>query len=197
MNARIDRRTAILATSAELFAARGIASTTVRDIGEAAGLHPGSLYHHFASKHDIVRQVLSRYMAEIDHRLRAAVHTADAPADRIRGLIRETLRVIEDHPHPTAIYQNERTYLREHSLLDAVDETTRSVQGYWMGAIEQGRADGTFTADIPAEIFYRSVRSTLWSTMHWPSRRDLGVDELAELMIDLFFNGYVFRLASG
>jgi len=41
------------------------------------------------------------------------------------------------------------------------------------------------------------VRSTLWSTMHWPSRRDLGVDELAELMIELFFNGYMFRLASG
>jgi AcrR family transcriptional regulator len=49
-----DRRAVILARSAELFATRGVAATTVRDIGEAAGLLSGSLYHYFPSKDAIV-----------------------------------------------------------------------------------------------------------------------------------------------
>jgi AcrR family transcriptional regulator len=184
------RREEILALSAEMFASKGIAATTVRDIGEAAAVHSGSLYHHFRSKDVIVGEVLGRFMADVQTRFAAAVEAAATPADRVRGLVRETLRVIDAHPHATAMYQRDRQYLREHGLLEPIDEASRAVRGYWLEAIADGVADGTFRDDVPAEVFYRTVRDTLWATMHWPTRRGHDTDEFADVMTTLFFAGF-------
>ena len=185
-----QKREEILTLSAELFATKGIAATTVRDIGVAATVHSGSLYHHFRSKDVIVGEILGRFMADVQERYAAAVEAAETPSDRVRRLIRETLRVIDAPPYATAMYQHDRQYLREHGLLDPVDDASRAVRGFWLDAIADGVADGTFRDDVPPEVFYRTVRDTLWATMHWPNRRDHDVDEFAELMIALFFDGF-------
>ena len=54
-----DRRQAILACAAELFATRGVAATTVRQIADEVGILSGSLYHHFESKEAIVDEIIS------------------------------------------------------------------------------------------------------------------------------------------
>src|SRR5436305_11634457 len=64
-----ERRDEILAIAAQLFAERGFAATTVREIADAAGILSGSLYHHFDSKesmadelvHDMLDRVLAAY----------------------------------------------------------------------------------------------------------------------------------------
>src|ERR1700748_582781 len=48
-------------TAARLFERLGYAATTISDIAEAAGILPGSLYHHFASKEDIAVDLLPSY----------------------------------------------------------------------------------------------------------------------------------------
>ena len=50
----------LLRVAEELFAERGYAATTVRDIAEAAGILSGSLYHHIDSKESIIDAILSR-----------------------------------------------------------------------------------------------------------------------------------------
>jgi AcrR family transcriptional regulator len=164
-----QKREEILALSAELFATKGIAATTVRDIGVAATVHSGSLYHHFRSKDVIVGEILGRFMADVQERFAAA---------------------IDAHPHATAMYQKDRQYLREHGLLEPVDDASRAVRGYWLDAIADGVADGTFRDDVPAEVFYRTVRDTLWATMHWPARRHQATEEFADVMSALFFDGF-------
>ncbi|WP_204009882.1 TetR/AcrR family transcriptional regulator [Sphaerimonospora thailandensis] len=188
-----ERREKILAISAELFAAKGIAATTVRDIGEAAGVFSGSLYHHFKSKNAIVTEILGDLMNDVHRRFaRVAEHTR-TPRETLQGLIRETLVTIDQHPHATAIYQNDRQYLRDNGLLEPVDSASRGVRDYWMTAIRAGIADGSLRDDIPAEIFYRSVRDSLWATMHWPIRRGYSTPEFADLLAKLFFEGFAAR----
>ncbi|QDQ96134.1 TetR/AcrR family transcriptional regulator [Tomitella fengzijianii] len=185
-----DRREAILSGSAELFAAKGVAGTTVRDIGEAAGVFSGSLYHYFKSKDAIVDELMRGFMTDVQARFDRVEKAAADPEGVVRGLIRETLEVIEAYPHQTAIYQRDRAYLRDHGLLDPVDDVSRGMRGYWLTAIRRGAEQGVFRSDIPPEIFYRSVRDTLWSTMHWPDRRNHSTEEFAELMASLFLGGF-------
>ncbi len=180
----------ILSSSAELFAEKGIAATTVRDIGETAGVFSGSLYHYFKSKNAIASEILRLFMDDILERFDRVDRGTSSPAETVRGLIRETLLVIDEHPHPTAIYQNDRQYLRDNGLLEPIDTASRGVRAHWLTAIETGAADGTFRTDIPAEVFYRTVRDTLWATNHWPNRRGHTVEEFAELMTTLFFSGF-------
>jgi AcrR family transcriptional regulator len=59
------RRTEILDTAARLFGTSG-PHTSVREIADACGILPGSLYHHFQSKEAILVELLRRYQAELD-----------------------------------------------------------------------------------------------------------------------------------
>ncbi|NLU83491.1 helix-turn-helix transcriptional regulator [Rhodococcus sp. HNM0569] len=179
--------------AAELFAEKGVGATSVREIGERAGVFSGSLYHYFRSKDALVQEILAGYMSDIHRRFGEVVERSRSPRETIRGLIRQTLLVIDSHPHPTAIYQHDRQYLREHGLLDAVDTASREVRSYWIDALHAGVADGTFRSDLPVEIFYRAVRDSLWATMHWPGRDDYSTDDFAELLTTLFFDGFLPR----
>lgn len=186
-----DRRTEIRDVAAELFATRGIGPTTVREIGDRAGVFSGSLYHYFKSKDAIVADILEDYMADIDQRFGRASARARGPVEVVRGLISATLAVIEDHPHPTTIYRQNRTYLRERGLLEPVDDASRRMRRYWISAIEAGVASGDFRDDIPAETFYRTVRDALWASPHWPNRAQYTRDEFTEQMCRLFLSGFL------
>lgn len=190
------RREQIMDFAAELFAEKGVGGTTVREIGERAGVFSGSLYHYFPSKDALVQEILSRYMADIERRFGRVVEEARTPWDTVRGLIHETLEVIETHPHPTAIYQQNRQYLREHGLLEAVDTASREMRSHWLRALSAGVADGTFRSDVPTDIFYRAVRDSLWASMHWPSRAEYTTEAFTDLLTTLFFDGFVLSRPS-
>ena len=60
------RRDEILDTAAVIFAESGFSATSLKDVADACGILPGSLYHHFASKEAIVVELVARYQAELD-----------------------------------------------------------------------------------------------------------------------------------
>jgi AcrR family transcriptional regulator len=60
------RRGEILDTAADLFASAGYVGTSLRDVADACGILPGSLYHHFESKEAIAIELLERYQTELD-----------------------------------------------------------------------------------------------------------------------------------
>lgn len=86
------RRSEILETAAGLFASSGYVSTSLKDIADACGILPGSLYHHFESKEAIVIELLERYTGELDSIGNAELDrlsSDDAPSptfDRVVGL---------------------------------------------------------------------------------------------------------------
>src|SRR6476620_493248 len=59
------RRTEILQTAASLIATSGL-RTSLQEIAAAAGILPGSLYHHFESKEAILVELLRRYHTDLD-----------------------------------------------------------------------------------------------------------------------------------
>jgi AcrR family transcriptional regulator len=59
------RRTEILETAASLLASNGL-RTSLKQIADACGILPGSLYHHFDSKEAIIVELIERYRADLD-----------------------------------------------------------------------------------------------------------------------------------
>jgi len=75
------RRTEILQTAAALIASSGL-RTSLQDIADAAGILPGSLYHHFESKEAILVELVRRYHADLDRVGHAAMEALDEPDSR-------------------------------------------------------------------------------------------------------------------
>ncbi|MCL2543461.1 MAG: TetR/AcrR family transcriptional regulator [Nocardioidaceae bacterium] len=82
------RREQILATAADLFAARGFHGVSVADLGAACGISGPALYKHFPSK----QAMLAEMLTSISERLlavgreRVAAGAGD-PAAALRGLV--------------------------------------------------------------------------------------------------------------
>jgi AcrR family transcriptional regulator len=72
-------REEILDAAAELFTGRGCASTSTRRIADAVGVRQASLYHHFATKDDILDALLAETVDE-PLRLAAKLLAEDGPA---------------------------------------------------------------------------------------------------------------------
>ncbi len=54
-----DRRKAILKAAQTCFVKEGFHSTSMKDVCVAAGMSPGTLYHYFASKTDIIAGIIA------------------------------------------------------------------------------------------------------------------------------------------
>src|SRR5436190_24195181 len=106
-----QRRDALVQIAAELFAEQGYRATTVRHIGDAAGVLSGSLYHHFDSKETILDELLSSYLNELVETYREITAGVE-PVTALRGLVTEAFRSLGEHRAAITVLQNERNYLR-------------------------------------------------------------------------------------
>jgi AcrR family transcriptional regulator len=189
-----DRRELIVATAAEMFARKGIRSTTVREIADAVGILSGSLYHYFNSKDEIVQEILMDFLDAIRARNAEVLARGQGAAQSLRDIVLTSLQLAKEMPDATAIYQNEVQYVRETPRFKEVQEAAAEVQRAWLGIIERGAADGAFRDDIAPRVFHRLIRDAVWLSER-SQRRDDGytTEQLADAIISIFLDGFAAR----
>jgi len=79
------RKRQILEVAAQLFARKGYRGTSIRDIGEEAGILGGSLYHHIKSKDALFVELHSTALGEAAARIEAAIAKADGPWSKLEA----------------------------------------------------------------------------------------------------------------
>lgn len=91
-------RDGILSTAARLFRRHGYQATTVRDIAAAVGIRPGSLFHHFASKEQLLVEMLREASISLCVGAEAAVQNSQACDRQLVALIHYELNcLVGDH----------------------------------------------------------------------------------------------------
>ncbi|TVT61345.1 TetR/AcrR family transcriptional regulator [Amycolatopsis rhizosphaerae] len=185
-----NRRQALIDIAAELFAEHGFQSTTVRDIGRAAGVLSGSLYHHFQSKETILEEILSTFLDELLESCREIVAANSDPAAALRALIEAAFVSIGRHKAAITVLQNERKHLARFTWFDHVSKTEAGVRRIWVKVLEDGVAGGRFRTDLDPKITYQFIRDSVWSAARWytPSGR-LTPAQLTEQYLTLVMNG--------
>lgn len=189
-----DRRERILASAAALFARKGVAATTVREIAEDVGMLSGSLYHHFESKEAMVDEIITSYLEDLRTRYKAVLARDTDPRDRLHDLVVASLEVVEAHPHATEIYQNDVNYLAQFERFSYLKSAGKEVQSTWLEVIEAGIAQGVFRADADPRITYRLMRDAVWLSVRWfKPTREYPLARLAETCTALFLDGLASR----
>jgi AcrR family transcriptional regulator len=190
----VDRREHILARAAALFARKGVAATTVREIADEVGILSGSLYHHFESKEAMVDEVISSYLEDLRSRYKQVLAGESDPRARLHDMVLASLEVVEAHPHATEIYQNDVNYLSQFERFAYLKSTAKEVQNCWLEVINAGVAQGVFRSDVDPGILYRLMRDAVWLSVRWfkPSR-EYSVARLAEDCTSLFLDGLTGR----
>lgn len=189
------RRAEILEIAADLFARRGYGETSMRDLGEATGLLPGSIYTHFRSKAAMLVEILDQYYDELEPALEAVTKAQGTGAAKLRSLIHATVHVTDSHRNALSVLHYDFPQIRATPEAARVVERSLASLSHWAEAIEQGQADGSLHSDVPAALALRVIPPTIHSLMdrnRLPERSD-GIEGLALDDIVAALEGVVLR----
>ncbi len=108
-----NARETILEAAVSLFSERGYTGTTVRDIAEAVGVLPGSLYAHIKGKEEILADIVTSGIAEFLEIQKQVEASKDKPEEKLRAAIRLHINVVAKSPERTQVVFHQWRYLSE------------------------------------------------------------------------------------
>ena len=184
------RRQELLDIAAEVFAAKGIAHTTVRDIAEEGGILSGSLYHHFVSKDQMVVEILVDGLSDAHERDAGIIAGASDPAEAMHQLIRAFIGWIADEPAVARILLNDRQYITETPELRAIQARRSENVSLWIELAREGIESGVFSASIDAEVVVRAIFDGMLAAVRWlPPRGSSTPEEIGRQLADFYLAG--------
>lgn len=155
------RRDEIVAKARQLFAERGYVGTSMRDIADATGLLPGSLYTHFRSKAELIEEIVVVFYRDLDAAQQQACSHEATGADRFRLMLRATYGVCEAHPEELTIQHYDWKALSALDETAEVREIREHTLGAWGTVIQDGIADGTLRSSMSPELVSRIVMGAI------------------------------------
>ncbi len=166
------RRDEIIAIAKKLFAERGYVSTSMRDIADATGLLPGSLYTHFKSKAQLVEEIVAVFYRDLIAAQKEASSDSGTGADRFRLMLRATYRVCEAYPEELTILHYDWKELSTLNEIAEVREISVRTLVTWRKVIKDGIADGTLRSEMSPELVSRIATGAIHAMLDPVRYRD-------------------------
>ncbi|MCX5264992.1 TetR/AcrR family transcriptional regulator [Streptomyces sp. NBC_00199] len=146
-------RVEVLSSAMRLFRHRGYLGASLRDIEEATGLHPGSLYRAFESKDGLFRAALDAYNDQVVE-ARVRVHLLE-PTDPVAGIRSFFTSAFQAGPEPDPGCLLTNTAVESFTVPQAAAGVRRGLETIESGfaeALTRGRALGLLSADLNIEV---------------------------------------------
>lgn len=187
-----DAKRRILDIAARLFREQGYAAVSLRMIASHADMKAGSLYYHFASKEDLVVEILNEGIRSVHAEVEAALETAKERdgRSRLQGAIAAHLRsLLRQSDYTSAnvrIFGQVPEVVRERSLA-----VRRDYEALWNRIL--GSLDPKPGSPSPASAQLRFARlviiGALNASLEWFDPKRGSVEALAGQYTDLIWNG--------
>ncbi len=190
------RREEVVAIAKKLIAEHGYAETSTRDIAEACGMLPGSLYSHFRSKAQILDLILGPFYEQLLAEQQAVVDDCGTGIEQLEAMIRRVTRLCAAHaPEIRILHYDWPHFARNEELADLLAQSTRTLD-FWHQVIVTGVDDGTLRSDVDPEASLRVITSSIHGVLdrqRYGSRPNLahrpGLDALVEQLVETFVGG--------
>jgi AcrR family transcriptional regulator len=176
----------VLTAAVRLFNERGYEATSMGDLAERLGITKSSIYHHVASKQELLRMA-------IDHALDGLFEAADevralkAPAiDRLELLIRRSVLVLADRLEFVTLLLRVRgnTAVEQRALLRRREFDARVTE-----LVQLAQADGSVRPDVDPATAARLLFGMVNSLTEWYRPDRGGAEALADTVIAIAFEG--------
>lgn len=185
----------ILAAAATLFAERGYAATTTRELAEKANLERASLYYHTKSKEELLYRVCVSTLHDAQLVIDNAKKEADA-GSRLRTLIvQHTTTILRNREQNVTMLLEMRalTGTRRTEVLrirDSYDEQIREI-------LAEAQAEGFVRTDKSSKMLAIAMLNLLnWTLVWYDPNDELSAQELGESFADIYLDGALGRTES-
>ncbi len=189
-----DRREQILDAAMHVFAEKGFARATNKDIAREAGITPGLIYHYFDSKEALLKAIIdSRSPLRIIHTL--PPQTLSLPPEVfLRFMIIQVLGILEDENFMQLI----RVFLPEvvynmntaSTISDAIQQMLSTLESYFQNKMEAGELRKTDPALLP-QLLIGSVMAFVLrrNIVHDPQVLHYTHEQIADVVVETMLKG--------
>lgn len=176
-------RETILEVATKLFSESGYTGTTMREIANAVGVLPGSLYAHIDGKEsllfEIVEDGIDRFLAAA-----GAVSAIGDPADRVRAAIKAHLGVVAESPERTLVVFHQWRHLTGPSRARVLDKRKR-YEDFFAALVREGVEAGEFSPRLDQRIAVLSLLGSLnWAAEWFKPDGPAGPEDVGERLAD-------------
>jgi AcrR family transcriptional regulator len=190
------RRTEILQTAASLIASSGL-RTSLQEIADAAGILPGSLYHHFESKEAILVELVRRYYADLERIGEIAHEQLDqadprSVADKIVELGSAIARCAVQHRAALQMSFYEAPSANP-ELVGLLQNPPTAVQQAMLQTLRAGRWSGFIRSDIDLPTLADRICQTMMHVGLDIIRHTGAADQTAVVMCRIMLHGLASR----
>ncbi|MFG3436121.1 TetR family transcriptional regulator [Nonomuraea sp. NPDC047897] len=177
----------LLSVAVKVFNERGYEATSMEDLSRKLGITKSAIYHHVASKDELLRIAMDR---ALDGLFEVAAETAalDGRAiDRLELLVRGSVRVLVDRlPFVTLLLRVRGNTTAERAALARRREFDRLVTEL----VLQAEAEGDIRPDVDPAVTARLLFGLVNSLTEWyRPRGGMGADALADAVCKVAFDG--------
>jgi TetR/AcrR family transcriptional regulator, cholesterol catabolism regulator len=179
------RRSELTREAARLFAERGYHGTSIGDLADALGVQKASLYHHIASKQDLLYETM-RDGAAAFHAMLDGLPARVRATERIRLAIRGHLRVVAEQLDVATVFTREWRFLEGERRAEILAERRRYEERFRV-LFREGRELGELRTDLDESTAALLVLSALNWAYTWlePGRdTDALADRFHALLVD-------------
>jgi AcrR family transcriptional regulator len=186
------RRTEILQTAALLIATSGL-RTSLQEIADAAGILPGSLYHHFESKEAILVELLRRYHADLDRIADRAQTRLDEPDSRsaFDRIVDLSAAIAECAVMHRAALQ--MTFYESPSsnpeLIELAQQRPTAALEAMLQTLRAARWSGYLRSDVDLPVLADRIVQTMLQVGLDVIRHNAGADKVATLLCRILLEG--------
>jgi AcrR family transcriptional regulator len=169
----------ILERSAELFAARGFAATSMGDIADALGSSRPALYHYFSSKDEILDHLIHGLADSAEAAVTAATATAGPAEGRLRALVAALIAPVAESPGRfRLILTSDATVSR--GPRDRLRKLERTVVRAMTDVLADGVSSGEFRPGLDRTATFGILGMINWVAWWYSPGRDVSTAELCE-----------------
>lgn len=182
----------VLVAAARRFANYGFAGTSIRDIAADLGINSATLYSHFASKGDILRELVRIGHQELDKQISEAVQKVqnEDPATRLRALVEADARVHLQYLELARINTFELHVLEPEAAAEAAAIRQRW-RNHALEILDEGIATGQFT-EVDPRLAVRAASDIVRAIPRWYNPELGGAEEIARR-----YGDFAVRLVGG
>ena len=177
----------ILDVAVAAFNQYGYDATSMGVLADRLGLSKSAIYHHFASKDEILDRALDAALGALEGVLSEADAATGRAADRLDLVLRGAVHVLVDKlPYVTLLLRvrgNTEVERRALARRRAVDKTVTAL-------VSEAQAEGSLRSDIDASVVSRLAFGMINSIVEWyraGGRED--ADRLADDVVAVVLDG--------
>lgn len=185
------RRSEIQGIAAGLFVLKGFEGTTMREIAAASGVLPGSLYHHFTSKEEILHEIMRPFLRHTLDLYRDIVRRGEPPAITLRNLVDAALTISLDEPATHSILMHQWAFLVRSPRFSYVIRSWRDTHRLWAGVIRAGVEAREFREGVDIHLTTHLVLEQISSTVFWSpfKSKTVSVADIRRAHVELLMSG--------